>query len=162
MVGFLIAHLEQRQVEGIASTVYTALKAIDAFLRTVFGEKDEKGCRLSMWAKSMAQSALEKLELFLNEAYKCACMCHGQSLCFFNLTPKFHYFGHVCVDLSLQLERRDRDYVLNPCLFATQMAEDATGRSSCRMARACHVRTSSLRVAQKLLIACKLFWNEDE
>ena len=151
----------QRQVEGIASTVYTALKAIDAFLRTVFGEKDEKGCCLSMWAKSMAQSALENLELFLNEVYKCACMCHRQSLCFFNLTPKFHYLGHVCVDFSLQLERRDINYVLNPGLFATQMAEDATGRS-CRMARTCHVRTSSLRVAQKLLIACKLFWNEDE
>jgi len=163
LLGFLVAHLErpQVQVRGIASSVYIALRAIDDFLRTVFGEKDERGCRLAMWTKCMAQSALAKLELFLNESYKRACLCHAQRLCFFNLTPKFHYLGHICVDMNLQLQQEDLLYVLNPGLFATQMAEDATGRS-CRMARTCHARTSSLRVAQKWLIACKLFWEEDK
>ena len=41
------------------------------------------------------------------------------------------------------------------------MAEDATGRSS-RMSRTVHVRTTALRVAQKWLIAVKLFWDEPE
>ena len=50
---------------------------------------------------------------------------------FFPLTPKFHFLLHVAADLKEQLSRMqstDR-YILNPGLFATQMAEDATGRS---------------------------------
>jgi hypothetical protein len=93
--------------------------------------------------------------------FTCATLCFGKRLCFFPLTPKFHFLLHVAADLKEQLSRMqstDR-YILNPGLFATQMAEDATGRS-CRMARTCHVLTASVRVAQKWLIAIKLFWDE--
>ena len=69
---------------------------------------------------------------------------------------------HVAHDLAVQLNRvRDGEYILNPALFATQMAEDATGRS-CRMARTVHVLTSNMRVAQKWLIATKLFWDKEQ
>ena len=92
----------------------------------------------------------------------CAQKCYEKSLCFFVLTPKYHYLMHVAHDLSIQLSRtNDGEFVLNPAIFATQMAEDATGRS-CRMSRSVHVLTSSMRVAQKWLIAAKLFWDEEK
>ena len=161
--GFLIGALEKPEVQldEATSVAYVAAKSMDDFLRLVFGTKDGQGCRKSLFNRNEGAHALALLTVWCEKFYTCATLCFGKRLCFFPLTPKFHFLLHVAADLKEQLSRMqstDR-YILNPGLFATQMAEDATGRS-CRMARTCHVLTASVRVAQKWLIAIKLFWDE--
>lgn len=161
---FVIWKMEQDSVvlDEIAKTALIAAKAMDDFLRHVFGAHDERGCRKPLLLRHEGALALSLLSLYLERFYMCAQLCFGRRLCFFVLTPKFHYLMHVAHDLTVQLNRvRDGEHILNPALFATQMAEDATGRS-CRMARTVHVLTSSMRVAQKWLIAAKLFWDKEQ
>ena len=123
--------------------------------------KDGQGCRKSLFNRNEGAHALALLTVWCEKFYTCATLCFGKRLCFFPLTPKLQLLLHVAADVKEQLSRMqstDR-YILNPGLFATQMVEDATGRS-CRMARTCHVLTASVRVARKWLIAIKLFWDE--
>ena len=163
ILGFLIRTLEKPEVQldEVTSIAYIAAKSMDDFLRLVFGTKDGQGCRKPLFNRNEGAHALALLTVWSEKFYTCASLCFGKRICFFPLTPKFHFLLHVAADLKEQLssmQSTDR-YILNPGLFATQMAEDATGRS-CRMARSVHVRTASVRVAQKWLIAIKLFWDE--
>ena len=146
-------------LDDVAQKALAAMKAVDDFLRLVFGPKDENGCKKALWDKTEASTAVELLTTYLDRSYDCAVACHRDAKCFFTLTPKSHYLQHVVSDLVLQIQNEDSDLVINPGAFATQMAEDATGRS-CRMARTCHASTIPKRVAQKWLIATKLFWKE--
>ena len=160
---FVIWKMEQDSVVlgEVASAALIGAKAMDDFLRYVFGTRDVRGCRKPLLLRHEGALALAYLSLYLERFYVCAERCFGRGLCFFVLTPKYHYLMHVAHDLAVQLDRvKDEEYILNPALFATQMAEDATGRS-CRMARTVHVLTSSMRVAQKWLIAAKLFWDKE-
>lgn len=162
ILGFVIAVVERGVVDvedDIAGLAFSAAKSMDNFLRLVFGLKADSGCRKAVLDKTEGSRALNFLTAYLEKFYAAARSCFDQRLCFFKLTPKFHYLMHVALDLEKQLNHQGAVNVLSPGLFATQMAEDATGRS-CRISRTCHVRTTSLRVAQKWLIATKLFWNE--
>ena len=164
ILGFVISIMEKDTsvLDDVALHALIAAKAIDDFLRHVFGMRDEQGCRKPLLLRHEGALALSLLSLYLEYFYLCAQKCFRQGLCFFVLTPKYHYLMHVAHDLSMQLNRTlDGEEVLNPAVFATQMAEDATGRS-CRMSRSVHVLTSSMRVAQKWLIAAKLFWDKKE
>lgn len=159
ILSFLLDYMGQESIslDAVGTEAFIAAKGIDDFLRLVFS-KDNKKCKKSLWSKDEAISAVSMLEVYLHGFYKRAVQCHASKLCFFNITPKFHYLCHVGMELFQQINSAETQWILNPGVFATQMAEDATGRS-CRMARTTHVSTSSLRVAQKWLIACKLFWD---
>ena len=93
------------------------------------------------------------------QTHACARGCYDQSLCFFNLTPKFHYLQHVSSDVKAQLDA-GHDEILNPALFATQMAEEYIGKS-CQVARTTHPCTAVQRTAQKWLVFCKQWWDAD-
>ena len=156
ILSFLLHYMgqESTSLDAIGTEAFIAAKGIDDFLRMIFS-KDNKRCKKSLWSKEEAISAASMLEVYIHGFYKCAAQCYDSRLCFFNITPKFHYICHVSFDLFQQINSVETQWVINPAVFATQMAKDATGRS-CRMARTTHVATTSLRVAQKWLIACKL------
>ena len=163
ILGFVLQVLEQPSyiLDDLEEHIYIAVKSIDDFLRHVFGSKCDSRCRKVLLDRNEGVHALTLLTSWTEKFYQCAQMCFDKQLCFFPLTPKYHYLLHVAADLRGQLNKLgdSSGCVLNPAVFATQMAEDATGRS-CRIARSCHVRTASLRVAQKWLIAIKLFWDD--
>ena len=146
--------------DDISTSGFIAGKSVDAFLRLIFGSVDECGCRNFAFTRNEGCECLALLNLFLEKYMVCAQGCFHRQLCFFNLVPKYHFLLHVAFDLEKALEQCPLDgFVLSPGLFATQMAEDATGRTS-RMARHVHISNTSLRVAQRWLIACKLFWDK--
>lgn len=158
LLGWLIHFVNEQNtpLDDVATTAYVAAMAIDNFL---FGSRDGQGCRKTMITRDEAISCKSMLKVFLEQFSSAAKLCFDRGQCFFNFTPKFHYLLHVEQDLEEQILNAQDGYILSPACFATQMAEDATGRS-CRMARTCHPNTSSLRVAQKWLICCKLFWDK--
>lgn len=161
LLAFIIHVLEKPEttIDEIAESSYVAAKSIDDFLRLVFGNRDDEGCRAALLDRATGSRAALLLKLYLEKFMDCAKAAYGQQLCFFNLTPKYHYLMHVLMDMDEDLSSGGHNgCILSPALFATQMAEDAVGRSS-RFSRHCHVRTTALRVAQRWLIACKVHWD---
>lgn len=166
ILGFVLQIMLNPRVplDDIASEALLAASAMDDFLRLIFGLKDSTGCKQPLLSREDGARALVLLKTWIEKFYACARLCLDRNLRFFGMTPKYHFLLHVALDLEQQLskcEQNGSQFILNPGLFATQMAEDATGRSS-RMSRTVHVRTTALRVAQKWLIAVKLFWDEPE
>ena len=165
LLGFILQVMRAPVValDDVASEVLLAAEGIDEFLRLIFGTKDGAGCKLALLNRSEGTKAMNFLNVWIQKFYVCARLCYDKGLCYFKLTPKYHYLQHVLRDMQQQLSGlSDEDgYILSPGLFATQMAEDATGRSS-RMSRTVHVRTTALRVAQKWLISVKLHWDENQ
>lgn len=161
LLAFIIHVLEKPEttIDEIAESSYVAAKSIDDFLRLVFGNRDDEGCRAALLDRATGSRAALLLKLYLEKFMDCAKAAYGQQLCFFNLTPKYHYLMHVLMDMDEDLSSCGHNAcILSPALFATQMAEDAVGRSS-RFSRHCHVRTTALRVVQRWLIACKVHWD---
>ena len=161
LLGWLLNFMEEPNVvlDEVATNACVAAKAIDDFLRLCFGNKDAQGCRKILLTQEEAILCLSMLKVYLDQFTFLARTCFNQAKQFFNYTPKFHYLMHVAFDLEQQILRSGKDEkIMSPACFATQMAEDATGRS-CRIARTCHPNTTSLRVAQKWLITCKLAWD---
>ena len=156
---FLIAYMMDAELDTVGRAALSSMVAMDDFLRLVFGQKDERGCKDSLWNRGDASKALADLTKYLEGSYECALQCYRLGACFFTITPKNHYLHHIAFDLEVQLQSSVA-WIINPGIWATQMAEDSTGRN-CRMARCCHVLGSSLRVAQRWLIATYLFWPED-
>ena len=166
ILGFVLQVMLNPRVplDDIASDALLAASAMDDFLRLIFGLKDNTGCKQALLSLQEGSRALVLLKTWIEKFYSCARLCLDRRLRFFGMTPKYHFLLHVALDIEKQLyecEQHGGQFILNPGLFATQMAEDATGRSS-RMSRTVHVRTTALRVAQKWLIAVKLFWDEPE
>ena len=75
---------------------------------------------------------------------------------YFNLISKYHYLGDIRFDLQFQLNGGVA-WLLNPAIFATQMAEDYVGRTSV-ISRTTNQLTAPLRTAQKYLLEVKLRW----
>lgn len=161
LLGWLIHFVENQGagLDEIATSAFVAAMAIDNFLRCLFENKDSQGCRKALLTRDEAIKCNSMLKVYLTEFGSIAKKCFDKGQCFFNFVPKYHYMLHVAKDLEDQILQAADGFILSPACFATQMAEDAVGRS-CRMARTCHPNTSSLRVAQKWLIARKLFWDE--
>lgn len=163
ILGYVIAVLERPStvLDAVSRTSYVAARAIDDFLRCVFGTKDDgNGCRKPLLTHDEGKHAADLLKVYLENFLACAKLCFEGSKCFFNLTPKNHYLMHIHYDMEAALRACGANgCILNPALFATQMAEDATGRSS-RISRTVHPKTTSLRVAQKWMILAKLFWDK--
>lgn len=162
LLGWLLHFMDDPSValDDVATNACVAAKAIDDFLRFCFGNKDSQGCRKILLTREEAILCLSMLQVYLDQFTLLARACFNQGKQFYNYTPKFHYLMHVAYDLEQQILRSKKDEkILSPACFATQMAEDATGRS-CRIARTCHPNTTSLRVAQKWLITCKLMWDD--
>lgn len=151
---FVIHFLERQEVDldEISAEAYCCAKAIQDFLSLVFTQKHP------FLHREEGSEALALLNLWSDKYHQCALKCHRRNLCFFSLTPKFHFLLHVAADIQLQLDDCSSDFILNPALFATQMAEDYVGRS-CRVARSVHPSAVSKRSAQKWLIAAKLLWH---
>lgn len=146
---------------------FVAARAMDDFMRLVFGSKSSSGCRKILLEKQEALHAVCLLNIWLEKYYHLALDCYQKGLCFYNLTPKYHYLCHVSADMELQLQKlhdetggRGIGFILNPAIFSTQMAEDHVGRLS-RTSRTCHPTTASLRTAQKWLIISKAEWSEE-
>ena len=158
-MGFLIAYMMVAELDNVGRTALSAIVAMDDFLRLVFGQKDERGCKDALWNRRDVSTALSDLTKYLDGAYACALECYRLGACFFTITPKYHYLLHIAFDLEVQLQS-NAAWVQNPGIWATQMAEDSTGRN-CRMARSCHVLGSSLRVTQRWLVTTYLFWSEE-
>lgn len=156
---FLIEYMSTAQLDNVGRAAIVAIQGMDDFLRLVFGQKDERGCKAHMWDRSEAANALADLTKYLDGSYECALACYRLRACFFTMTPKNHYLHHIAVDLDVQLQA-GLAWIINPGLWATQMAEDSTGRN-CRIARNCHVLGTSLRLAQRWLISTHLFWSEE-
>eukprot|EP00435_Cladocopium_sp_Y103_P026732 s1930_g6.t1 len=154
ILGFVLQTMRNPRValDDIASEALLAASAMDDFLRLIFGLKDNTGCKQALLSVQEGSRALMLLKTWIQKFYSCARLCFDRNLRFFSLTPKYHFLLHVALDVEQQLsdcEREGGQFILNPGLFATQMAEDATGRSS-RISRTVHVRTTALRVAQRL------------
>ena len=164
LVGFILQVLRAPVValDAVGSEALLAAEGIDEFLRLIFGTKDGAGCRVALLNRSEGTKAMNFLNVWIQKFYACARLCYDRGLCYFKLTPKYHYLLHVLRDMQHQLSNLSNEdgCILSPGLFATQMAEDAVGRSS-RVSRTVHVRTTSLRVAQKWLISVKLFWEDN-
>ena len=87
-------------------------------------------------AEDMRTRALAFLDLY---EYLAALAYHS-GVCMYKLRPKWHYFAH-CVDELVRFPENPRRQELNA-------AEDHIGRVKV-VARNCHKRTVSLRVAQR-------------
>ena len=163
LLGWLIHFAENQnaaELDEVATSAFVAAMAIDNFLRCLFENRDRQGCRKTMLTRDEAIKCHAMLKVYLNQFGSIAKKCFDRGECFFQYVPKFHYILHMAKDLEDQVLQAADGFILSPACFATQMAEDAVGRS-CRMARTCHPNTSSLRVSQKWLITCKLVWDEE-
>lgn len=148
MVSFLLEALPTiENPDPIEKDAYLAGKAMDDFLRLCFSKKS------AFLSRMEAVDCIVWLRVWAEKFYSCALGCNTAELCFFPLTPKYHYINHVCWDLQKQL-LSGAEEVLNPKIFSAQMAEDHVGRAS-RICRSVHPRTVSLRTAQKWLVQTK-------
>ena len=156
LLGFLVDfmyHDKTHEVNSICKDALDAGRSMDDFLRLIFTED-----RTFLTAEQ-AVSAVNLLTVWHSKSNACALGCYQQQLCFFNLTPKFHYLQHISTDLQKQISARCDP--LNPALFATQMAEEWIGRS-CRIARTAHPCTAVSRTAEKWLVFCHQWWDTDK
>lgn len=162
ILGWLVQFVENRNAEldDVATSAFVAAMAMDNFLRCLFQNRDRQGCRRTTLTRDEAIKCHAMLKVYIQEFASIARKCFDRGQCFFQFVPKFHYMLHVAKELEEQILQAADGFILSPACFATQMAEDAVGRS-CRMARTCHPSTSSLRVAQKWLITRKLVWDEE-
>lgn len=155
---FLINFLEGPDIalDDVMADAFLCAKSIQDFLSLVFSVRNP------FLDRADALESLALLNLWSEKYYHCARKCYDRGLCFFSLTPKYHYLMHVAFDVQKQLGVFDSsglNRILNPALFSTQMAEDHVGRSS-RLARSVHPATTSKRSAQKWLIQTKLLWEK--
>ena len=157
ILGFLLHFLSK--LDGDADPVerdaFLAGKAIDDFLRICYTET-------TFLSREQAIGCVALLQVWSEKFYACALQCNRRELCFFSLTPKYHYVLHVCHDLRVQLLANGRRNlrVLNPAIFSAQVAEDYVGRSS-RLVRTVRPATVSLRTAQKWLVQTKRLWDRE-
>jgi len=156
LLGFLVDfmyHDETHQVNQICCDALDAARCMDDFLRLVFTVD-----RIFL-SREEASAALNLLLMWHAKTHVCARGCFDQRLVFFNLTPKFHYLQHVSDDIKKQLDAELTE-ILNPGLYATQMAEDYIGKS-CRIAKTTHPCTAVRRTGQKWLVFCRQWWIND-
>ena len=52
-------------LDDVAQKALAAMKAVDDFLRLVFGAKDENGCKKALWDKTEASTAVELLTTYM-------------------------------------------------------------------------------------------------
>ena len=162
ILGYVIAVLERPStvLDEVSQKSYIAARAIDDFLRCIFGAKDGTGCRKALLTYNEGKHAANLLKVYLDNFMASAKLCFERTLCYFNITPKNHYLMHVHYDMEEALRACGADgCIVSPAVFATQMAEDATGRSS-RISRTVHPKTTALRVSQKWMILAKLIWDK--
>ncbi len=148
-------HDNSAQVDKVCEAALHAARCMDDFLRLAFT------AHRTFFSRGDAQAAYNLLQQWHEKTYSCAHQCYEQRLCFFNLTPKFHYLHHVSTDLKRQLDDSDLQDIINPATFSTQMAEDYIGKS-CQVARTCHPCTAVQRTTQKWLVHMWQFWNQDQ
>ena len=135
-------------------------KSMDEFLRLIFGSVDECGCRNFAFTRTAVASAFRCWIFFWKSIWPARKAVFSGNFVFPTSCPSIISSCTLPMIWRRRLSSCPLDgFVLSPGLFATQMAEDATGRTS-RMARHVHIRNTSLRVAQRWLIACKLFWDK--
>ena len=156
LLGFLVDfmyHDRTYEVNSICHAAVDAVRSMDDCMRLLFT------ANRTFLTRAEGLAAFNLLEVWHVKTHACARGCYDQSLCFFNLTPKFHYLQHVSSDVKAQLDA-GHDEILNPALFATQMAEEYIGKS-CQVARTTHPCTAVQRTAQKWLVFCKQWWDAD-
>ena len=138
----------------VCSDALDACRCMDDFMRLVFTSN-----RIFL-SRAEGASCVTLLKTWQSKVMQCAMSCYNESLCFFNLTPKFHYIFHVTADVQSQLDAGGVE-LLNPSLFSTQMAEEYIGKS-CRIARTVHPCTAVARTAQKWLVHAKQWFDDVE
>lgn len=148
-------HDNSAQGDNVCEAALHAARCMDDFLRLAFT------AHRAFFSRGDAQAAYNLLQQWHEKTYLCARLCYARSLCFFNLTPKFHYLQHVSTDLQRQLDDSALRDIINPATFSTQMAEDYIGKS-CRVARTCHPSTAVQRTSQKWLVHMRQFWTQDQ
>ena len=152
MLKWLVAYFDQPfQFDQYLCKIRDAACAIDNFLRACFS------CDRVYFTRQEAKQAQQCVDTFLACYADVARKCYDNQLVFYNLTPKYHYLAHISYDIQAQLEKGGHQLV-NPALFATQMAEDYVGRT-CVMSRTTHQASAVLRTAQKWLVEARLRWN---
>ena len=150
LLGWLIdwmTHFQVNSVNSICADALEACRSMDGFMRLVFTSDR------TFLDREQGFLCLKLLNVWQMKTMACAKQCFRESLCFFNLPPKFHYIFHVTSDLKKQLGAGG-NFILNPALFSTQMAEEYIGKS-CRIARTVHPSTAVQRTAQKWLVYMK-------
>ena len=156
LLGFLIDfmyHDNTHEVNTCCRDALDAARCMDDCIRMFYTEDR------TFLPRAQGLAAFNLLESWHVKSHACARRCYDQSLCFFNLTPKFHYLQHVSTNIKEQLDAGLQE-ILNPAIFATQMAEEYIGKS-CRVARTTHPCTAVERTAQKWLVFLKKWWDED-
>ena len=156
MLGWLVDWMYTFNIDErneICASALAASRCMDDFLRLVYTQN-----RLFL-SREQGFACLNLLKTWYVKTMWCARACYDQKICFFNLTPKYHYLMHVGLDLERQLQGGLED-ILSPGLFATQMAEEYIGKS-CRVARTTHPCTAVKRTAQKWMVHCKQWFDEE-
>ena len=150
MMEFIIWILDQQQTllleDRLLRLMHGAAQAMGVFMRTVL--------KAGLWlAKEEAAIASEAGFFFLQAYAKCARICADRRLCRYNLTPKLHFFHHMCIRLH-QGVQANLACLQNPLADSNFADEDFVGRVS-RLSRRVSPRMQSERTIGRYLVATR-------
>lgn len=126
--------------------IYSACSASNEFLRCLYGAD-------LFMPRSVTGRAAACGRKILEQYSKAASIAYSLSKTRFKLTPKYHLFCHVV--MNLETAHRTRRFSLNPMAYSCQMDEDLVGRTS-TMSKACSIRRVHEQTLRKYLVAVRL------
>lgn len=134
------------QEDQLLRLMYGASHAMGVFMRTVL--------KAGLWlTKDEAATAAEAGLFFLQAYGKCARICADRNLCRYNLTPKLHFWHHICLRLHDGVQN-NLSVLQNPLADSNFADEDFVGRVS-RLSRRISPRLHSERTIGRYLVATR-------
>ncbi|CAE7284133.1 unnamed protein product [Symbiodinium sp. CCMP2456] len=124
----------------------SAAHAMGVFMRTLLAA--------GLWLSRDEAATVSEAGLHFLQCYaKCARICLDRSMCRYNLTPKLHFWHHLCLEIRQGLDR-NLDAFLNPLCDSTFADEDFVGRVS-RLSRRVSPRLQALRTIGRYLVGTR-------
>ncbi|OLQ13517.1 hypothetical protein AK812_SmicGene2482 [Symbiodinium microadriaticum] len=134
------------QEDQLLRLIYGASHAMGVFMRTVL--------KAGLWLTKQEAAIAAEAGLFFLQAYgKCARICADRNLCRYNLTPKLHFWHHLCLRLH-QGVQKDLLFLQNPLADSNFADEDFVGRIA-RLSRRVSPRMQSERTIGRYLVATR-------
>ena len=148
IIWLLEQHSSKRDQDKLLRVIAAGAHAMGIFMRTVLGA--------GLWlTRDEATAAAESGHHFLACYKKCASICYERKQCRYNLTPKLHFWHHICLQLQHDLSRTPTlQFFPSPLWDANFSDEDFVGRVA-RLSRRVSPRLLNLRTIGRYLTATR-------
>ena len=146
-------HPDKMQQDKLLRVIFAGADSMGLFMRTVL--------QGNLWLTTEEATTASEAGLHFLQSYaKCVKICLQRSLCRYNLTPKLHFWHHICFTLQ-QSCSRGLDWHWNPLIDSNFSDEDFVGRVS-RLSRRVSARRQCLRTIGRYLVATRAQLDDDQ